>query len=262
MRPGDSIPLHDYSAKRIALIKPSSLGDIVHSLPVLTAIRQRYPKATIAWVINRDLEPLIRGHPDLDYTLPFDREACRAGLLPAATTYRRFFRKLRRENFDLVVDLQGLLRSGLMTAACRAGAAWGSARPGKELAGSIPMSFQFRNPVRCMPWIVTGSSPGPLVLEMLTRGFTFQSRSRTATGRPSYLVIAHAPGWRSQWGLAGQRNAGLSITSPLWPMVPSRHSAAPCCSSAGLKKLGLLRGLRCDCGARCETSRGRRPSVS
>jgi len=120
MRRRDSLPLHDYPARRIALIKPSSLGDVVHSLPVLTAIRARYPKATVAWVINRDLEPLIMGHPDLDYTLPFDREACRGGLLQAATTYRRFFRKLRRQNFDLVVDLQGLLRSGLMTAACRA----------------------------------------------------------------------------------------------------------------------------------------------
>jgi lipopolysaccharide heptosyltransferase I len=110
------IPLHDYPARRIALIKPSALGDIIHSLPVLTALRQRYPQAHIAWVVNRGYEPLLRGHPDLDATLPFDRGASRSGLLQGVLNYIQFFHRFWRERFDLVVDLQGLLRSGLMTA--------------------------------------------------------------------------------------------------------------------------------------------------
>src|SRR5262249_28961509 len=56
-RPGERTrsmptPLCDYAARRIALIKPSALGDIVHSLPVLTAVRRRYPDAHITWVVN------------------------------------------------------------------------------------------------------------------------------------------------------------------------------------------------------------------
>jgi lipopolysaccharide heptosyltransferase I len=129
------IPLQHYEARRIAIIKPSALGDIVHSLPVLTALRRRYPEAFIAWVVNRSYEDLLRGHPDLDATLPFDRGAARAGLLAAFETYAEFFRAFRGCRFDLVIDLQGLFRSALMAASssatrrvglstAREGAAW------------------------------------------------------------------------------------------------------------------------------------------
>jgi lipopolysaccharide heptosyltransferase II len=110
------LALHEYPARRIALLKPSALGDIVHSLPVLSALRCRYPQAHLAWVVNRAYEPLLRGHPDLDATIPFDRGG-RAGPLRAALGFGRFLSRLRRARFDLVLDLQGLLRSGLMALA-------------------------------------------------------------------------------------------------------------------------------------------------
>jgi lipopolysaccharide heptosyltransferase I len=126
--------LAEYRARRIALIKPSALGDIVHSLPVLTALRARYPNAHITWVVNHGYEPLLRGHPDLDATLPFER-AGRAGPLFAALNFGRFLSRLRRARFDLVLDLQGLLRSGLMTLATGAPRRVGltSAREGASL---------------------------------------------------------------------------------------------------------------------------------
>ena len=110
----------DYEARRVLLIKPSALGDVVQALPVLTALRRRYPVAHITWLINRNLEPLLLGHPDLDATLPFDRGAARGGLLPAARAYARTVRAVRAGRFDLVVDLQGLLRSALFALASRA----------------------------------------------------------------------------------------------------------------------------------------------
>src|SRR3954451_6288030 len=103
--PAKNCPLHDYPARRIALIKPSALGDIVHSLPVLTALRRRYPAAHVTWVVNAVYEPLLRGHPDLDETLPFDRSLLRRGLPQAARAYLAFFGELRRREFDLVIDL-------------------------------------------------------------------------------------------------------------------------------------------------------------
>ncbi len=129
------VPLQDYPARRIALIKPSALGDIVHSLPVLTALRRRYPDAYIAWVVNRGYEPLLRGHADLNATLPFERGASKSGLLGAVWNYGTFFRRFRREEFDLVIDLQGLLRSGLMAASSGATRRVGlsSAREGATL---------------------------------------------------------------------------------------------------------------------------------
>lgn len=110
-------PLRDYPARRIVLIKPSSLGDIVHALPVLTALRRRYPGAYIAWLVNRGYESLLQGHPDLNEILTFDRGAWRKGKLAALWNYGRFLRHCRRQRFDLAIDLQGLLRSGLITAA-------------------------------------------------------------------------------------------------------------------------------------------------
>lgn len=103
-------------ARRIAIIKPSALGDIVHALPVLTALRTRFPAASITWVVNAGLEPLIAGHPDLTDTLPFDRGALK-GLRGALTTAWTFAAAIRRQRFDLVIDMQGLLRSGLMALA-------------------------------------------------------------------------------------------------------------------------------------------------
>jgi lipopolysaccharide heptosyltransferase I len=111
------VPLREYSAHRIALIKPSSLGDIVHALPVLTALRRRFPEAHLAWVVNRGYAPLLEGHPDLDTIVPFDRGTSNTNLVRAVLSYSRFARQFRRRNFDLVIDLQGLLRSGLLTAA-------------------------------------------------------------------------------------------------------------------------------------------------
>ncbi len=111
------LPLEEYPAQRIALLKPSALGDIVHGLPVLTALRRRYPQAHITWVVNRSYEPLLCGHRDLDATLAFDRGAARRGPWAAARAWTHFLRELRRGRFDLVVDLQGLFRTGVMAAA-------------------------------------------------------------------------------------------------------------------------------------------------
>lgn len=102
--------------ERVCLIKPSSLGDVAHSLPVLSALRTLWPQTRIAWVVNQGLRGLLDGHPLLDEVVPFDRAVMRAN--PAgALRLGRFLRDLRRMRFDVAIDLQGLLRSGLMTGA-------------------------------------------------------------------------------------------------------------------------------------------------
>jgi lipopolysaccharide heptosyltransferase I len=115
-----SPPLDTIDPRRILLIKPSALGDITHALPVLSALRRRYPQAHITWLVNRVYEPLLVGHPDLDATMPFDRGAARTGWWTAGRSWWTFFRTLGQQSYDLVIDLQGLLRSGLMTWATRA----------------------------------------------------------------------------------------------------------------------------------------------
>jgi len=102
--------------ERILIIKPSSLGDIVHALPVLAGLRRAYPDAHIAWLAASAFAPLLDGNPLLDEVIPFDRR--RYGKMwrsPRATVaFWRLVALLRRSRFDLVLDLQGLLRSGLL----------------------------------------------------------------------------------------------------------------------------------------------------
>lgn len=102
--------LASLSPRRVVVIKPSAFGDVAQSLPLLPALRRAYPQAEIAWVVNRELQPLLSGHPDLHETIPFDR---RGGWC----SWIRVLSQLRSGRFDLAIDLQGLLRTGVMTAA-------------------------------------------------------------------------------------------------------------------------------------------------
>src|SRR5262245_17849783 len=105
-----SHPLLPADSRRICVIKPSALGDIVQALSILPVLRRQFPNALISWVVNRGFAGLLEGHPFLDEVIPFDRH----GGLP---TYVRLLSELRRRRFDLVFDLQGLFRTGLMSLA-------------------------------------------------------------------------------------------------------------------------------------------------
>lgn len=102
------------------------MGDVVHALPFLHAVRRRWPRASISWVINRGLANLLEGHPDLDELILFDRP--RPALAwRSLQAFGGFLSDLRGRRFDLVLDLQGLLRSGVMSGATRAKVRWGLA---------------------------------------------------------------------------------------------------------------------------------------
>jgi heptosyltransferase-2 len=103
--------------RRILIIKPSALGDVVHTLPVLNLLRRRWPEAHIAWVVGGAFAELLEGHPQLNEVIRFERRRFARGWRDpkAAAGLFRFARDLRRGEFDLVIDLQGLLRSGWMT---------------------------------------------------------------------------------------------------------------------------------------------------
>jgi heptosyltransferase-1 len=108
--------------RRILLIKPSSPGDIIHALPVLHGLRVRYPEAHIAWLVATPFADLIEADPALSEVIRFDRK--RFGKLgrsvQVTAEFTSFVRDLRAKEFDLVIDLQGLFRSGFLALACGA----------------------------------------------------------------------------------------------------------------------------------------------
>lgn len=102
--------------QRILIIKPSSLGDVVHALPVLAGLRRAHPRAHISWLIGTAFADLLAGHPLIDELILFDRARFgRMWFSPgAAGAFVAFVRSIRARRFDLVVDLQGLFRSGFL----------------------------------------------------------------------------------------------------------------------------------------------------
>jgi lipopolysaccharide heptosyltransferase I len=107
---------------RIAIIKLSSLGDVVHALPVAHALRRALPSAHLTWVVEAREYAILRDHPDLDAVVPVDTRLWRrliwrpAGAREVLGKVGRLRERIRRASFDVAIDLQGLLKSGLLTA--------------------------------------------------------------------------------------------------------------------------------------------------
>jgi lipopolysaccharide heptosyltransferase I len=104
------------SNMNLLLIKPSSLGDLIHAIPVVLAIKNIHPNCKITWLVNATFAPLVHLVPGVDEVLIFDRGAWKEK--------RNFFQNLKKmgtlihtlraRKFDTVLDLQGLFRSGLL----------------------------------------------------------------------------------------------------------------------------------------------------
>ncbi len=109
--PGPFFILHSsLCLLKILILKPSSLGDVVQALPVLRLLRRHWPGSDIYWWVESSLAPLLEGDPDLSGVVRFERRRwANAGRWPEVW---RSLRWIRGQSFDLVIDLQGLARSG------------------------------------------------------------------------------------------------------------------------------------------------------
>lgn len=107
--------------KKILIIKPSSLGDIIHGLPFLDAVKTAFPEAEIQWVVAKGLEGLLENHPMVSrlWIIKKDQWKNYKKIGETAAEIRGLFPRLKAESFDVVIDLQGLLRSGLIAYATR-----------------------------------------------------------------------------------------------------------------------------------------------
>ena len=106
---------------RFLLVKTSSLGDVIHNLPVVTDLRAHFPEAGIDWVVEESFADIARLHPGVRRVIPVALRRWRRSLLTADTwrEMRAFRAMLQAENYDLVIDTQGLLKSALITRMAR-----------------------------------------------------------------------------------------------------------------------------------------------
>lgn len=121
--------------QRILLIKPSSLGDIVHTLPVVAALKQRWPDAHVSWLVKRQWADLVDRVEGVDQVWRLDA---------SVRVWLKQARALRAQRWDLVIDLQGLFRSAAM--------GW--------LSGG-PVRIGFANAREGSPWFYTQRVPVP-----------------------------------------------------------------------------------------------------
>lgn len=107
--------------RRILIIRPSALGDVCRSVGVLASLKRGYPGAEIDWLVQDTFAPAIASHPDLSRVVPFERRRLARWWRPEGlAALRDFLRGLRAARYDLVVDAQGLARSGLFAAVTEA----------------------------------------------------------------------------------------------------------------------------------------------
>src|SRR5882672_5178572 len=97
----------------LLIIKPSSLGDIVHGLQVATSLKAQVKDLRISWVVREIFAPIVRACEAVDRVCVFERNAGTKGFI-------RLMKEIRKTEFDYVFDMQGLLRTGLMTSRVKA----------------------------------------------------------------------------------------------------------------------------------------------
>jgi len=106
----------DSEPESILIVKLSSIGDVIHALPVATALRRRFPKARISWLVSQKAREIVAGHPHLDQVFVVGK-TFEAGEIAVPTINHPFqvAKILRASGFDIALDMQGLLRSSLFS---------------------------------------------------------------------------------------------------------------------------------------------------
>ena len=132
----------DLFSKRILIVKPSSLGDVVHTLPLVHALKRNYPSCSIGWIVQKGFQAIIESDPAIDEIIPIsipstsDPQAPRGAFISAASATMATLRNLRKRfkdrPYDLVLDLHASFRSGLLALANPGGLRIGF-RDAKEL---------------------------------------------------------------------------------------------------------------------------------
>jgi lipopolysaccharide heptosyltransferase I len=161
---------------RILIVRLSAIGDCLHALPVLAALRERNPQACIGWAIEEASHGLLEGHPYVDRFHIFPRRAFkrRTGtLMERLGRLNDFRRELREARYDVALDLQGLTKSGLVTW-------WSGATRRVGFAGDESREF---NRFFC----TTRVKPSPEAVHVVERNL--------ALLQPLDIAIPHQPKW-------------------------------------------------------------------
>lgn len=249
---------------KILLVRVSSLGDVLHNLPMVADILRHHPQATIDWVVEEGYVSLVRLNPHVRRIIPFALRRWRKGLRHPAVRaeIKAFFRALREEEYDLVFDTQGLLKTGIIMGAARikpggrkVGLANGSEGSGYEGVSrlfhtqSIPLDPRTHAVARGR--LVAGAALGYAVDTPPDFGLPPPASSQRPDWLPPtpYVVFFHgtardAKKWASaNWVATGQALAPLPVLLPWGSEAEKREAdslAAQLPNARVLPKLSMM----------------------
>jgi heptosyltransferase I len=134
IRNPDASALQSAEFSRILLIKPSALGDVVHTIPLLVKLRARYPRARIDWLITPENAEVVRCHPALSNVVLFARRdfSKRGHRWRAFLSFFDLLKQIRRAKYELVIDMHGQVRSAFFALISGARVRIGFDRPVKR----------------------------------------------------------------------------------------------------------------------------------
>ena len=130
----DALALRSADFSRILLIKPSALGDVVHTLPLLVKLRARYPRARIDWLITPENAEVVRYHPALSNVVLFARRdfSKRGRRWRAFLSFFDLLKQIRSAKYELIIDMHGQVRSAFFALISGARVRIGFDRPVKR----------------------------------------------------------------------------------------------------------------------------------
>ena len=136
---------------RVLIVKVSSLGDIIHTLPAVTDAHRAHANLTFDWVVEEGFTEVPSWHPAVDKVIPVAIRRWRRNIMKTYLNheFRSFRRALQGIHYDLVIDAQGLIKSGLISRLSRGLTIGLSNRTIRE-----PLATLFYNKVYSVPWTV------------------------------------------------------------------------------------------------------------
>jgi len=113
--------MKDIKFNRILIVRLSALGDVINTLPAAAILRKNYPKSFIGWVVEDKAKDIVINHPDLDKVFVFRRKDWKINFTNPMKLFRlskevpAFIKEIKSNEFDVVIDFQGNLKSGAIT---------------------------------------------------------------------------------------------------------------------------------------------------
>ena len=192
--------------KRFLIVKPSSLGDIIHAFPAVSMLAAKYPDAQIDWLAVPAFAPVVKYHPAVDHVILFHRkEMGRVSKFPGA--FLSLFSDIRKNRYDAVIDLQGLLRSALIARMAKAKTVAGPAET-REALSKVFYKYKMDSGDSCRHAVCKNMSmmaeflneplPERVVFEMPENAAAAKKATALLCSFAKEKLIALAPGARSE----------------------------------------------------------------